>query len=724
MHTLRFVLALHNHQPVGNFDEVFEAAYHNCYRPFLELLADNPDIPVSWHNSGCLMEWLAEHHPEYVEQLRDLVARGQVEILGGGFYEPILSMIPARDRRGQIRQYSDYLTKLLECNIRGMWVPERVWEQRLVSDIVTSGIEYTVLDDFHFKCTGLGEADLFGYYLTEDEGQLLKVFPNSERLRYLIPWADPDETIGYARQLAEKHPNVLLVIADDGEKFGSWPKTHKHVFEEGWLRRMFDALRQQRNWLKLSTFSQALDETPPIGKVYLPDASYREMTEWALPAAELVEYEQLNRQLEQDGRWQRLRRFVRGGFWSNFKVKYPETDEMYCRMLEVSRRLEQMQSEIRQDGGTKRSEWLAACPRDLYRGQCNCAYWHGKFGGVYLPHLRQAVFAHLIAADNALEHAAGRIGPWVEAVAGDFNLDARQEVRLANDRLVAYLAPGQGGQLYELDIRAVPMNLLATLTRGPEAYHQMLTQQGCSSDKAKGGTGNRLRFKQPGLSQKLRYDQYRRKSLIDHLFPSDVSLAQLTACNAPEQGDFVEGVYQARIRRHRGRVEVVMSRSGAIQGRSLKITKTVTLAQESSALEIRYMLEEVPSDFPFQFAVELAFAGLASNAADRYYYTAPRPNLGQLQTELDHEPVELFGLVDGWLGIDIAIHLSRPARIWTFPVQTVSNSEEGIDLVYQNSIVVPHWHVQPDGEGRWRVDLVLAVDTTAAEMKRRQKVTV
>ena len=32
-----------------------------------------------------------------------------------------------------------------------MWIPERVWEQSFTRDLADAGIEYTILDDFHFK---------------------------------------------------------------------------------------------------------------------------------------------------------------------------------------------------------------------------------------------------------------------------------------------------------------------------------------------------------------------------------------------------------------------------------------------------------------------------------------------------------------------------------------------------------------------------------------------
>lgn len=127
MSQLRLALVIHNHQPIGNFDGVFEQAYQDSYKPFLDLLAEFPSLAITLHNSGSLLEWLVEHRPEYLDQIRELADRGQIEIIGGPFYEPILASIPQRDRIGQIQQYSRYLEKLFGQPVRGMWVPERVW---------------------------------------------------------------------------------------------------------------------------------------------------------------------------------------------------------------------------------------------------------------------------------------------------------------------------------------------------------------------------------------------------------------------------------------------------------------------------------------------------------------------------------------------------------------------------------------------------------------------
>ena len=147
------------------------------------------------------------------------------------------------------------------------------------------------------------------------------------------------------RQWAEKSPGSVLVFGDDGEKFGTWPNTKKHVYEDGWLKKFFQALTDNKDWLVTTTLKHAVATTAPKGKIYLPDASYREMTEWAMPVSKQTDHDDLVHELESHPQWKRIQQFMAGGFWRNFKVKYPETNQMYARMMYVSDLLHQAASE-------------------------------------------------------------------------------------------------------------------------------------------------------------------------------------------------------------------------------------------------------------------------------------------------------------------------------------------------------------------------------------------
>lgn len=702
-------LVLHNHQPIGNFDGVFEQAYQDSYLPFLDVFEPYDRLQISLHTSGPLMMWLADRHPEYLDRVRMLVEAGRIEIVGGPQYEPILTMLPRADRVGQIRTYSAWLKQNLGVVPAGMWTPERVWESSLTSDVVDAGIRYTVLDDYHFRAAGLSEADLTGYYLTEDDGRVLSIFPGSERLRYTIPFRPVSETIDYCREIANECTGAVLTFGDDGEKFGTWPDTKSHVYDGGWLRSFFDALTENSDWLKTVTLGEAVRRTPPVGKVYLPDCSYREMTEWSLPVDSQEAFDDVSHAMENHARWHDLKSFVRGGFWRNFKTKYAETNEMYARMMHVSRRLRQAEIEG-VDGTTEIDRGTLAVIRDhLYRGQCNCPYWHGAFGGIYLPHLRNAIFSHLIQADTMLDQVAGMSSQTVQAAADDYDFDGLQEVRLANDALVAWIAPGRGGRMYELDVRAISHNLLATLQRRPESYHRKVLSGPSVAGENVSSIHDRVVFKQAGLDERLQYDAYARKSLMDHFYDNEATLESVSRGESLERGDFVELPYETKLRRGSDRVQVQMRRDGNAWGIPITITKAVTMIAGSDRLSVTYLLEKLPLDRPLHFAIEFNFAGLPSGADDRYFSDASGKRMGQLGESLDLHNASGLSLSDRWLDIDVAMNINRPSGIWAFPIETVSQSEAGFELVHQSVCVQPHWIVTPDADGRWSVQIELAM---------------
>jgi alpha-amylase len=370
------------------------------------------------------------------------------------------------------------------------------------------------------------------------------------------------------------------------------------------------------------------------------------------------------------------------------------------------------------DPAARRRGVTTRAQQELYRAQCNCSYWHGAFGGLYLPHLRNAVYHHLIAAENAVVQTQEETVLSVDAKTQDFNLDARPEVCLSNTAVAAYFCPHRGGMLYELDLRTICHNLLATLSRRPEAYHQtILEAAGIAADKFGKGLHEQVKFKQPGLERLLQYDRHPRKSLLDHFYAPDVTLADLVASRETELGDFATGVYTYHVRQSGRSIVLTMRRDGQMDGHGVHLVKAVSLEPEQDRLLIRYALDNLPRGRGLRFAVEFNFAGMAAGADDRYFYFDGRRRAGQLQTVQDVANTDKIGLVDEWLGLDVSLGLSRPGGIWAFPIQTVSQSEGGFELVHQSTAVLPHWLVEADAQGRWEVTLDLKLDMSRAESR-------
>ncbi len=278
---LRFLLILHNHQPLGNFDEVIQALTDRAYRPFLEAIHARPALKFTLHLSGPLLLWLERRAPDYLDLIGDLVQRGRLELLSGGIYEPILAAIPHEDRIVQISLMSERLWSRFGVRPRGLWLTERIWDNAIIPSLVDAGIAYVLMDDRAFLTSGFAAERLHDYYLTEAEGQSLAVLPIDKTLRYLIPFRPPADIEAHLRWVAGMGGR-LAIAADDGEKFGGWPGTAQWVYQDGWLKGFLDLLETADDWLVSQTVSEALAHVAPAGLCYLPTCSYVEMEEWSL----------------------------------------------------------------------------------------------------------------------------------------------------------------------------------------------------------------------------------------------------------------------------------------------------------------------------------------------------------------------------------------------------------------------------------------------------------
>jgi alpha-amylase len=687
-----FILGLHNHQPVGNFEHIFQEAYKKAYLPFLEVLGSFPDIPFVLHNSGVLWDWLEEKHPEYMELVASAVERKQAELMSGGYYEPILSVIPERDRQGQLAMMRQFLKERFGTVPRGCWLTERIWEPHLPRTLEGADLEYVVVDDAHFKATGFGSEEMRGFFLSEEDGRYIRIFPIDKSLRYLIPFKEPEESIEYLRKVAREPGSngKIVVLADDGEKFGLWPGTHKRCYSEGWLERMCELLTKNSDWLELSTFSRVIDSHRPEGIVYLPTASYSEMMEWALPYRAGDRYRKAVEALSTSGRFDEPAEIVRGGFWRNFLVKYEEANWMHKRMVAVSEAVETLVP-----GG----EQAVEASRHLFKAQCNCAYWHGLFGGLYLPHLRSAIFRHLIEAENIVDSIGNKGSNSVRHELRDLDGDGRDELMVSTASLRAYFRC-RGGSLRELDVKSPPFNLTDSLTRRREIYHRQLASTGeAANDGGSISIHERSTAKEKGLERLLRYDRRNRESLVDHFIGMDVTPDDFASCAYDELGDFLDGDCSIDISDMKGGKIFTFVRKGLVRFRKgpidVGLTKKIRMFDADPVIEVEYEIEAEQTGLECRFAVESALSLLAGDAPDRYFVFPGRKVADvRLASSGSERDVERFGLVDEWMGLEICFELDPPAAVWRAPIETVSNSEAGFERVYQGSAVSVLWPLE------------------------------
>ncbi|HET6511436.1 MAG TPA: alpha-amylase/4-alpha-glucanotransferase domain-containing protein [Candidatus Kapabacteria bacterium] len=697
MKSVIFCFNTHNHQPIGNFDNIIEEAYQHSYKPFFDIAERYPKVRFGTHFTGILLDWLEAKHPEYLDRLRGLGASGQLEMISGGFYEPILSVIPARDQQAQIAKLNERIRTRFDQEPTGMWLAERVWEQRLAGVLNDAGIKYIFLDDTHFVAAGLAEKDLTGYYLTEDEGKTLAVFPISKELRYTIPFATVDETIKVLRDMASQRGNNVVCFADDGEKFGVWPKTFEHVYGEGWLEEFFAKLSENSSWINIQHGSEIVKHVPPVGRIYLPNASYAEMMHWALPTAEANQYyEDFEHALKEDEeKWGKYMQFVRGGYWRNFFAKYPEANHLHKHMLKTSQRME--------------AEKLDGAAYDsLLAAQCNDPYWHGVFGGTYLNNLRHANYTELLKADAALYEKTSPGA--ITLFEGDFNCDGRDELIVETEKLAVTFDQSHGGMITELAIKPMNFNVLNIVSRQEEAYHAKITKAGAPDDgKGSKSIHDMVLTKEEGLEKLLIYDWYRHGSLIDHFLGHGTTIEDARSMKYEEQGDFIHTVTAPTHTQSEDSIEVRFERAGTLTQQAtaqpLRFMKSVRMERSTSDLEVTYRFtNESAQPLGLRFAPEWTFNLLAGDAHDRYYsirgQKLPDPQMRSIGEVLGEQELDL---IDEYLKLRINLTFPEASGFWRFPIETVSLSEAGFERVYQGSIIWPLYDLvlQP-GESRER----------------------
>lgn len=645
---ISLLLGVHAHQPVGNFPEVLEDAHLRCYRPFIHTLHRFPDFHFAVHFSGWLLDWLFQHYPEDMALLREMVKRGQVELFGAGDTEPVLAVIPHRDRVGQVKRLSDKLEKKLGQRPTGAWLTERVWEATVVPALADSQVRYVTVDDYHFFCAGKTAAELDGFYTTEEDGRRLDLFPISEELRYRFPFSPANEAVAYLEGLADEG-RTAAVYFDDIEKFGIWPETYEWVYKKGWLVSFIEGVLASPK-IRTQRYSDYHAAAKTRGVVYLPTTSYIEMNEWSLPAPVANEYADLVARAKAEGWFVRDKAFLRGGMWKNFITRYPEANWMHKRMLGLSERLDKLPPNL------KKPAMLDA----LYRAQANDAYWHGLFGGLYLPHLRRAVYHAIVELEGSLDQC----DPRPARPRFDCDLDGQDEVFLHNSVIQAVVRLDGNASVIEFDSYPLRHNFADSLMRQTEHYHRKIhLREGHGLHEGAGiaSAHDRVTFKHEIHPDDLATDVRPRGLFVDSIRPEGGGLAALQD-------------YQLKTERD---LSLTFAGGG--------VEKRVSVAE--SRLEASYRFGK-ESRGTFTTEINIAMPS-CDGPAGKFVFAGRVPGgFGQLM-ELDS--VRELLLDDDVLGGAVKLTLSEPARLVSRPHFSVSQSEAGFEKIMQAVTLTLSW---------------------------------
>lgn len=652
MKKVSLLFGIHMHQPVDNFGDAVDEAIELCYGPFFETMVEYPDFKFAVHCSGWLLDEIRQKHPKIFKNMKKLTKKGAIEWISAGYYEPVLSAIPSRDRQGQVAKLNNYLKEHLDAKPQGLWLTERVWEASIVPDIEKVGIKYAIVDDYHFLSSGYDAHKMDGYYTTEEGGDKLALFPISQSLRYALPFFKVERAIE-AILNCSKEKDSAAIIFDDAEKFGLWPKTHSWVYEEKWLKKFVEAVLSHEK-IETKHYSKYLKQNDSRGLAYLNNTSYFEMGEWSLKAEQTLALEALKEKVGDDYFNDVGVTLIKGGIWKNFFVKYHESNYLHKRMLSFSK---------------KQDSFDEATLESFYRLQTNDVFWHGVFGGLYLPNLRDNAYKYLLEIEKS--RAKGKISYEYE----DINMDGFKELKVLSKSLSTVFSSRWGAQMVELGSLETLFNWQNTLMRRKEAYHEkILTHvntgiEMLSSEDEIDTIHSSMDDIDEKLKDQLIYDWHPKHSFVDHFSPAPFELGSFKHVTFHEVGDFANHNFEL------DESSNTFTRKGGIyldKKYKTEVKKAYSFDDNSVNLDLTCQSEY---DKKLFYGVEFNF-----------HFAHPHHTLinGQkVEDGLSLKDVDCLNIVDTFTQKEITLKLSQKSDFSAFILNTVSQSESGFDTVAQ-----------------------------------------
>jgi alpha-amylase len=486
-------LLFHFHQPVGQFGFVYEEAYKKSYLPLITFLFHFPKVKANLHFSGPLLEWLDLHRPDFFSEfIIPMLERKQIELVSGGYYEPVLVSIPDEDKIAQIQKLNNYWSnKLGKIKPEGLWLTERVWEPGLVKPLADAGIKWVLIDDENFELNTYRQARS-SYYpvITEDQGQIIRVVAINEQIRYLIPWKPVQDTYNFLKSVRDStDPHLifkpLIVIMSDAEKMGLWPAGERSTYDicygtgftgKPWIQELFQMI-DETPWIVSCTISEYFEQYKqhPLPISYFKTDSYDKMGVWALPTPERRGIEKLKKEIRYKTapiEIQKLNLFLKGSHWRSFIAKYFESNQLHKKMLFTR----QIYSSLLKNYGQYLNNH-----KNLEKGydlilevQCNDVYWHGQFGGIYYRFMREYSYSCLIKAITLFEESFKKdLGKNLlqNVTVAPILLTGTQDVVINSPKVQLYIALGDGGTVFSIDDKESYFNFSNVFSRIIEAYH-------------------------------------------------------------------------------------------------------------------------------------------------------------------------------------------------------------------------------------------------------------
>lgn len=308
MHEIHHALVLNLHQPPGNLEHLLDHEPWEAEQILLAIdriprslwaYADLGRVHLSL--SGTLLETLCS--PEFQSRVWGKVRLGDllwflqnreiIEILGTGYYHPVLPLIPKEDWPAQLERWLSIGRHLFwRHDFRGFWPPEMGFSLELIPQLRRAGYQYALVDSEHLEPVDPMSWQELRYrpHFVEYEGERLIVVARDRELSDAqesgmgVEWFERE--VGARTQGMDFPP--LVTTCTDGDN-GGWFRnvSERSNFWNGFYTPLLDRKRAQASRVRPTFIHHYLERFGTHGRVSVRTGAWntgwhhgRDFTQW------------------------------------------------------------------------------------------------------------------------------------------------------------------------------------------------------------------------------------------------------------------------------------------------------------------------------------------------------------------------------------------------------------------------------------------------------------
>jgi alpha-amylase/alpha-mannosidase (GH57 family) len=263
---------LHIYQPPEQNKDIVNRITFESYRPIINVLKNNPKARLTLNINACLTEQLIEcSHSDMVDDMRELLKEGRLEITETAKYHALLALLPETEIRRQIQLNRETHQKIFGevYQPKGFFIPEMAYSRKIADIVADMGYKWVIISEISLGGKQNSHIDSGQIYYLKRRPEL-KVFFRSQHVSDLMH----RQGIKNIKRFENEIEGIIdksgyIITAMDGEVFGHHRPGYGKFLQE---------LYATKN-ISFSTISGLLDKYPVKNEIEPQNSSWSSLEE-------------------------------------------------------------------------------------------------------------------------------------------------------------------------------------------------------------------------------------------------------------------------------------------------------------------------------------------------------------------------------------------------------------------------------------------------------------